>query len=114
MKEIKAYIRCEKAEEVIYALERAEVKGLTLIDVMAVGENIDMHKAKFSIDCVKKYQKVAKLEIICDKERVDHLVEVIRETAYTGMQGDGLICVADVERVVKIRTGAENQEAVIY
>lgn len=113
MKVIKAYIRCEKAEKVVRALEDAGVNGVTLIDVMAVGQNIDPKTYKYSISCVKKYQKVAKLEIICTDEDADRFVEVIRKTAYTSMQGDGLICVTDADRVVKIRTGVEGAEALI-
>lgn len=112
MKEIKAYIRCEKAEEVVHALEAAGVSGLTLIDVMAVGPNIDPANYKYSIACVEKYQKVAKVEVICKDEEADRFVAVLREAAYTGMQGDGLISVSPVERVVKIRTGEENEAAV--
>ena len=111
MKEIKAYIRSEKAEKVIRVLESMGVGGVTLIDVMAIGQNIDPKDYKYSISCVRKYQKVAKLEIICRAEDVDRFVEVIRQTAYTSMQGDGIICVTDVDRVVKIRTGAEGAEA---
>lgn len=111
MKEIKAYIRCDKAEQVVHALEDAGVKGVTLIDVMAIGQNIDPRNYKYSIACVEKYQKVAKLEIICAKDDIDRFVEIIRKEAYTSRQGDGIICVSDVERVVKIRTGDEGVAA---
>lgn len=111
MKEIKAYIRCEKAEQVVHALEDASVKGVTLIDVMAVGSNIDPKNYKYSIACVEKYQKVAKLEVICAEENVDRFVDIIRKEAYTSRQGDGIICVSDVERIVKIRTGEEGAAA---
>ena len=111
MKEIKAYIRCERADEVVHALEQAGVKGMTLIDVMSVGENIDPRNYKFSIACVERYQKVAKLEVICAGEDADRFVEVIREAACTHSTGDGIICVANVERAVKIRTGVVGVEA---
>ncbi|RMD93185.1 MAG: P-II family nitrogen regulator [Calditrichaeota bacterium] len=111
VKEIKAYIRCEKAEEVVHALEDAGVSGVTLIDVMAVGPNIDPKNYKYSIECVEKYQKVAKLEIICTDEEADQFVKVLRESAYTGMHGDGIISVSEIERLVKIRTGTEGPEA---
>lgn len=111
MKEIKAYIRCEKAEQVVHALEEAGVNGVTLIDVMAVGPNIDPKDYKYSIACVEKYQKVAKLEVICTDEDADRFVDIIRKTAYTSSRGDGIICVSDVERTVRIRTGEEDVAA---
>lgn len=107
MKEIKAYIRCDHADKVVYALEEAGVQGMTLIDVMAVGENTDPRNYKYSIACVEKYQKVAKVEVICADEDADRFVEVIRKAACTHSKGDGLICVTNVERAVKIRTGVE-------
>lgn len=107
MKEVKAYIRSRKAEGVIHALEDAGISGMTLIDVMALGSiGVDPKDYKYSIECVQKYTKVAKLEIICPDEEVHIIVETIRKTAYTGAKGDGMIFVSPVEMAVKIRTGA--------
>lgn len=87
MKEVKAYIRCQKAETVIEALEAIGVKGITLIDVMGVGQLADPHTAKYSIECVEKYSEVGKLEVVCSDENVEKIVETIRERAHTGMKG---------------------------
>ena len=43
---------------------------------------------------------------------VDQCVEAIIDTAQTGKIGDGKIFVTDVERVIRIRTGEENEEAI--
>ena len=111
MKEVKAYIRSRKAEEVIRALEEAGISGMTLIDVMALGPSrIDPRDYKYSIEYVKKYSKVAKLEIICPDNDVHRIVEIIRQKAYTGAKGDGMIFVSPVEMGVKIRTGAIGEE----
>lgn len=111
MKEVKAYIRSRKAEEVIRALEDAGIAGMTLIDVMALGNTgIDPKDYKYSIEYVKKYSKVAKLEIICPDDDVHKIVEIIRQSAYTGTKGDGMIFVSPVEMGVKIRTGAIGEE----
>ncbi|MFQ6108843.1 MAG: P-II family nitrogen regulator [Candidatus Aminicenantales bacterium] len=111
MKEVKAYIRSRKAEGVIRALEEAGISGMTLIDVMALGTTgIDPKDYKYSIEYVKKYSKVAKLEIICPDEDVHKIVEIIRQKAYTGSRGDGMIFVSPVEMGIKIRTGAIGEE----
>lgn len=112
MKEVKAYVRCNKAEDIISALEKIGVKGVTLIDVMGVGTMADPQTSKYSIKCVRKYSQVAKLEVVCSKEKVHQIVETIRENGYTGMRGDGMIFVTPVEMAVKIRTGAIGEEAV--
>jgi len=111
MKEIKAYIRCQKAEKIIEALEEIGITDITLIDVMGVGILADPKQSKYSIKCVEKYSEVGKLEVICADECVHDIVEVIRKTAYTGMKGDGMIFVSPVEMAVKIRTGAIGEDA---
>ncbi|MFQ6070302.1 MAG: P-II family nitrogen regulator [Candidatus Aminicenantales bacterium] len=111
MKEVKAYVRSRKAEEVIRALEDAGISGMTLIDVMALGNiGVDPKDYKYSIEYVKKYSKVAKLEIICRDENVHKIIEIIRQKAYTGSRGDGMIFVSPVEIGIKIRTGAIGEE----
>ncbi len=110
MKEIKAYVRTDRVNDIIQALEKAGVNGMTLIDVMAVGANIDPQNYKFSMSLVERYQKIAKLEIICRDADADRYVEIIRENGTTHSKGDGLITVSDVERLVKVRNGAEGEE----
>lgn len=112
MKEVKAFIRCRKAEEVIAALEEKGIHDITLIDVMGLGQHlVDSDKAKYSVQCVQKYSEVAKVEIVCRDKEVHTIVETIRKTAYTDMKGDGMIYVSPVEMAVKIRTGAIGEEA---
>lgn len=112
MKAVKAFIRCRKAEDVIAALEEADISDITLIDVMGLGQDlVNPEKAKYSIKCVNKYSEVAKVEIVCRDEEVHKVVETIRKTAYTGMKGDGMIYVSPVEMAAKIRTGAFGEEA---
>jgi len=111
MKEIKAYIRCQKAEEVLDALDEIGVTDITLIDVMGVGKLADPKTAKYSIKCVEKYSNVAKLEAVSQDSDVQRIVDTIRRVAYTGMKGDGMIFVSPIEMAVKIRTGAQNEKA---
>lgn len=106
MKEIKAYVRCEKVDEVIDALERAGIEGITVIDVMGLGLLADPRSAKYSMECVERYSKVAKLEVVSRDNDVHRILEIVRKNAYTGTRGDGLIFVTSVEMAVKVRTGA--------
>jgi nitrogen regulatory protein P-II 1 len=112
MKEVKAFIRSGKAGEVIGDLENLGVADITLIDVMGIGEHLsDPNQAKYTIDVVRKYSQLAKVEIVCRDEDVHNIVETIRKTAFTGMRGDGMIYVMPVEMTVKIRTGSVGEEA---
>ena len=105
MKELKAYIRQVKAEEVIHAIEEAGVPGLTAIEVKCMGADVDLEKTIFSLDYAERFCPFTKIEVVCRDEDVIRLVDVIRENAYTGHRGDGMIFVSDIEQAVKIRTG---------
>lgn len=105
MKEIKAYIRLKKAEEVIHALEDAGVPGFTVIEVKAIGKAAVPEKERFSVEYAEKYSTITKVEVVCNDEDADRLVDIIRKQAYTGHSGDGMIFIADVRCAVKIRTG---------
>ncbi len=113
MKEVKAFIRSAKAEEVIEALHQLGITDLTLIDVMGVGSQmVDPDLAQYSIEIVKKYSQIAKIEVVCKAVDVQKIVHTIQKAAYTGMPGDGMIYVMPVDRALKIRTGKENYEAI--
>ncbi len=106
MFEVKAYLRTIKVEPVVKALEAIGVRNLTVIDVMAVGPGLmDPQSYKYSISCVEKYSRIAKIEVVCADQDVDEIVRVIQSEAYTGHPGDGLITITSVARAFKIRTG---------
>ncbi len=109
MKEIKAYIRHSKAEIVIQKLEEAGVSGMTVLDANALAEWADSEAFSFSIKYVQKYSSVVKIELICNDEKTDDLVNVIAKYGYTGQSGDGWIFVSDIEKSVRIKTGEINK-----
>ena len=53
-----------------------------------------------------------KLEIVVQTDKVERCIEAIMATAQTGKIGDGKIFVTDVERVIRIRTGEQDNEAI--
>lgn len=112
MKEIKAYIRTGRAEEVLESLADIGIMDFTLIDVMGCGHLMDPNNCKYFIEYVERYSKLAKLELVCVDEEVEKIVSTIREKAYTGMPGDGKIFVTPVEYTIKIRTGETGVEAI--
>lgn len=113
MKEIKAYIRREKAEDVIYALEQAGVSGCTAIEVKAVGAAAVPEEKYLSIDYIEEVSPVTKLEIVCRDEDALRLVDIIRKMAYSGRRGDGMVFVSDINYAVKIRTGETGEAALV-
>lgn len=105
MKEVKAYIRLERAEDVIHALEEAGVGGFTVLEVKAVGRQRPREGESFSVEYAEKVSPMAKIEAVCNDRDEKSVVEAIRDNALTGRSGDGVIYVSDVARAVKIRTG---------
>ncbi len=108
MKEIKAYIRHNKAEIVIQKLEEAGVTGMTILDVNALAEWADAEAFSFSIKYVQKYSTVVKIELICNEDKADELLEVISKHGFTGQSGDGWIFVSDIGKAIRIKTGEIN------
>jgi nitrogen regulatory protein P-II 1 len=64
--------------------------------------------AEYNVDFLPK----VKVELIVADEQVERCIEAIMNTAQTGKIGDGKIFVYEVERIIRIRTGEENEDAV--
>ena len=104
MKEIKAYVRPDKAEEVISELEINGSKGMTVIDVSVLGSWIDPESSKLSMEFCEKYCSSTKIELICPDDELDNIVNIILQNAHTGQKGDGKIFIADISDAISIRT----------
>ncbi len=112
MKEITAYIRPEQVDDVVLALEKVGIRGMTIIDVHALAQWADPRQTRFSSRYVEKYSRVVKLELICQAAKVDAVVEAIRAAGRTGHPGDGKIFIADIEDAISIRTGKRGYAAI--
>lgn len=112
MKKIEAIIKPFKLDDVREALTDVGITGMTVTEVKGFGRqkgHTELYRgAEYAIDFLPK----VKLEIIVADEQVDECIEAIIYTAQTGKIGDGKIFVYDVERVIRIRTGEENEEAI--
>ncbi len=112
MKLISAVIKPFKLDEVKDALKAAGVAGMTVAEVRGFGRqggHTETYRgAEYKIDFVPKVQ----LEIVVDDDRADLVVDTIAKSASTGKIGDGKIWVTDVDRIIRIRTGEEGNDAV--
>ncbi|HHL39212.1 MAG TPA: P-II family nitrogen regulator [Deltaproteobacteria bacterium] len=111
MKEIKAYIRTSRAEEVIHALEDAGAAGFTVIEAKAVGASAVPERERFSVEYAETCSPITKIEVVCSDEETARLVEVIVKSASTGRRGDGMVFVSPVDEAVRIRTGERGEDA---
>lgn len=110
MKEIKAYVREERVDNVVRELEEAGFCCMTIVNVSGLGGFADPKKAKYSFEFVEKYSKVIKIELVCNDEQVDRAIDAIIKGGRTQKPGDGIIFVSPIDRAVKIRTGDEGDD----
>ena len=112
MKLVVAVVRPEKLSEVLEALYRAEVRGLTISRVQGHGGETE-HVETYRGTTVKmELSDKVRLEIGVSDHFVTPTVEAILAAARTGQVGDGKVFVLPVEKVYRIRTGEEDQAAV--
>lgn len=111
MKKIEAVIKPFKLDDVVEALSEIGVEGVSVTEIRGFGRQkgrTEIYKgAEYVVDFLPK----TKLEIVVQDVLVDQAIDAIVRAAKTGKIGDGKIFVTDVERVVRIRTGEENDEA---
>ncbi len=111
MKLIRAYVRTERAAEVLEGLAEAGILNATLTHVFAVGPNLDPDGSKVSLEFGRRVNRMVKLELICPDRDEQRVVEIIRGAACTGAPGDGVIASQNINRLIKIRSGAESVDA---
>jgi nitrogen regulatory protein P-II 1 len=112
MKKIEAVIKPFKLDDVREALSEIGITGMTSIEVKGFGRqkgHTELYRgAEYVIDFLPKVM----IQIVVRDEQVDTCIEAITNAARTGKIGDGKIFVSSVDRVVRIRTGEEGDEAI--
>lgn len=112
MKLVIGIVRPEKANDVLEALYRAEVRGLSLSRVQGHGGELERVETYRGTTVRMGLAEKVRFEIAVSEEFVDRTVEALCEGARTGAVGDGKIMVLPLERVVRIRTGETDHSAV--
>ncbi len=111
MKLILAIIKPFKLDNVREALTPLGVQGLTVSEVKGFGRQkgqTEIYRgAEYHVNFIPK----VKIEVVVPADRVEQVVEAITKAARTDKIGDGKIFVLDVARVVRIRTGETNLDA---
>jgi nitrogen regulatory protein P-II 1 len=111
MKLVVAVIKPFKFDEVKDALQKAGIHGLTVTEVQGYGRqrgHTEVYRgAEYQVDLVPKLR----LEIVVGDAEAPSLVETLTDAARTGKIGDGKVWVADLDEVIRIRTGERGTEA---
>jgi len=111
MKMVMAIIKPFKLDDVREALADAGVTGITVTEVKGFGRqkgHTELYRgAEYVVDFLPKI----KLEIAVTDDQADAVCEAVLKAAGTGKIGDGKVFVYDLERVVRIRTGEMDGDA---
>ena len=112
MKLVIGIVRPHKANDVLEALYKCEVSGLTISHVQGHGGELD-HVQNYRGTTVKmELSDKVRFDIAVSDEFVDPTINALSQGARTGEVGDGKIFVVPLERVVRIRTGETDEAAV--
>lgn len=112
MKLVVAVVRPEKLNDVLEALFRADVQGLTIARVHGHGGETERVETYRGTTVKMELAEKVRLEIGVSNHFVETTVAAIARAARTGDVGDGKIFVLPVERIVRIRTGEVDEAAV--
>ena len=111
MKMIMAVIQPKRLDSVRQALAEIDITGVTATEVKGFGRqkgHTELYRgAEYQIDFLPK----VKLEIAISASILDEVIEAISDVANSGKVGDGKIFVTNLEKVVRIRTGETDQDA---
>ncbi len=109
MKEIKAYIRRDRVNETVEALQRGGAPGITIVEVHPVGYGYEpnyFESGHTEIVDSYSYLAVVKLEVVCNDADLERLTSIIEKCSRTGEAGDGILFVTDVIGAIRIRDGS--------
>jgi len=112
MKKVDAIIKPFKLDDVREALSAVGITGMTASEVKGFGRqkgHTELYRgAEYVVDFLPK----VKIEVVINEAQLDECIEAITNAARTGKIGDGKIFVTGVDKVVRIRTGEEDESAI--
>jgi nitrogen regulatory protein PII len=105
-------VRPEKANDVLEALYRADIRGVSLSRVQGHGGELERVETYRGTTVQVGLSDKVRFEIAVSDDFIDATVEALCEGGRTGEVGDGKIFVVPLERAVRIRTGETDHGAV--
>ena len=111
MKYIVAIIKPHRLEQVREALSSMGVEGMTVSEVKGHGRQKGHTEVYRGAEYVVNFLPKVKVEVSVPEDMADKVMEAIAEAARTGQIGDGKIFMLPVEKVMRIRTGETDHDA---
>lgn len=111
MKRIEAFVRVNKLDAVLEALDQAGLPGVSVEPVRGYGRQYGRtDKYRGSTYAVNLLPKT-RIEVVVSDDDLEAAMQAIAEAAHTGEIGDGKIFVSDVSEAIRIRTGERGEAA---
>lgn len=112
MKKVEAIIRPFKLDQVKIALVNAGIVGMTVSEVRGFGRQKGQTERYRGSEYTVEFLQKLKVEIVVEDDQVQKVIEKITTASRTGEIGDGKIFVFPVDKIVRIRTGEDNTDAI--
>ncbi len=105
--------RLSKYDALKKAMNEIGVTGMTVTQVMGCGIQKGAGEKYRGVEVDATLLPKVKVEVVVSSIPVEKVVETAKQALYTGHIGDGKIFVYDVAKVVKVRTGEIDMEALL-
>ena len=112
MKKVEAIIRPFKLDQVKIALVNAGIVGMTVSEVRGFGRQKGQTERYRGSEYTVEFLQKLKLEVVVEDDQVQTVIDKIIAASRTGEIGDGKIFVFPVDKIVRIRTGEDNTDAI--
>jgi len=103
MKKIEAVVLPSKEKDIVNALQKTEIGGLTITSGKGRGKGVRPVKPGLG-RYIERYNDVLTLFIVVDDSKVDEVVSIITDASHTGSLGDGKIFISTIDEIVDITT----------
>jgi nitrogen regulatory protein P-II 1 len=112
MKMIIAYVRPEALWDVKRKLLEVGAPGVSVDNFMGIGKPMAHFKEMMEkYGALPKFFPRTRVEVVCEDDQVDRIIEAIVSVCRTGNPGDGKIFVLPVENSIRVRTGEKGSDA---
>ncbi len=111
MKLITAIIKPFKLDELRNALTDIGVDGMTTSEAQGYGRQKGKTETYRGAEYEVTFLPKVKVEIAITDDKIDAVIDTIKQSAATGKIGDGKIFVQDLTQTIRIRTGEEGADA---
>lgn len=111
MKLVTAVIKPFKLDDAREALTSVGIQGMTVSEVKGFGRQKGRTEIYRGAEYTVQFLPKIKIEVVINDDLLESVVDTIQNAARTDRFGDGKIFVSDVAKVVRIRTGDTDQDA---